>query len=489
MQLSPFTWSLYRDSPEGSAIITSFDSEDAGFNILQLIERFNLDYSKVVKHKVIEYTTECLYAYSVSDYEKPSSIEEAASIYEDCVRWGMSDGEMRVIETDDFQTMLALNTPLSFALYIHAPDFFFPNLFVYQFFNLTKIADVFEIALPSIPKKSDHKARCMYYMDLCRVFYEFRAEHKLSPAELCAFLYDYAPRLIDYKPSAEMPHPSQAWFIGGLITEEGDKILDITFWQANPSTRKGDILVHYQTSPTSAITNLWIAQTDGVIDPFFHYYSNTYLGNKIDIPPISLADLEADSYFVKHPLTRKNFQGVNGWAISSEDYRELFRMVEAKGGDTSTLPVLFAPELSETASILLERDVEVELLEPLLTQIGLTAKDYIRQLPIRAGRGHRIYPDYAIFYENTQGVTKAKILIEVKLLMKSPMQIATDFEQARSYANLLESNTLILCDKYCLMVYERGDGFDRDKYTKYCWSEFRDPDVFNRFKRVFSLIL
>lgn len=65
--------------------------------------------------------------------------------------------------------------------------------------------------------------------------YEFGIKHELSPAELCAFLYDYAPRLIDYKPTADMPRPAQAWFIGGKISAS-DQILDITFWQANQNT-------------------------------------------------------------------------------------------------------------------------------------------------------------------------------------------------------------------------------------------------------------
>lgn len=36
----------------------------------------------------------------------------------------------------------------------------------------------------------------MYYWELCEVFYRFRIENQLSPAELCAFLYDYAPNFI-----------------------------------------------------------------------------------------------------------------------------------------------------------------------------------------------------------------------------------------------------------------------------------------------------
>ncbi|MEG2761341.1 MAG: type I restriction endonuclease subunit R, partial [Mucinivorans sp.] len=67
--------------------------------------------------------------------------------------------------------------------------------------------------------------------------------------------------------------------------------------------------------------------------------------------------------------------------------------------------------------------------------------------------------------------------------MKSNREIETAFVQARSYANLLESSLIVLCDKLCVIVYERQDGFDRDRYTKYYWSELQDPDVYRSFKK------
>ena len=44
-----------------------------------------------------------------------------------------------------------------------------------------------------------------------------------------------------------------------------------------------------------------------------------------------------------------------------------------------------------------EKDVEKNLIKPLLIKIGYKKYDWIRQMKIRMGRGHRIYPDYAIF--------------------------------------------------------------------------------------------
>mgnify|MGYP006877200295 CR=1 FL=1 len=50
-------------------------------------------------------------------------------------------------------------------------------------------------------------------------------------------------------------------------------------------------------------------------------------------------------------------------------------------------------------------------------------KDFIRQLPIHAGRGHRIFPDYALHYDNKPDEEKAKVLIEAKFYMKKQSRI------------------------------------------------------------------
>ena len=98
--------------------------------------------------------------------------------------------------------------------------------------------------------------------------------------------------------------------------------------------------------------------------------------------------------------------------MSSEDYSELLRMIKAKGFDTDTLPKLYTPTLPKNVSIEIERDVEQQLLEPLLNSMEwYENKDFIRQLPIHAGRGHRVFPDYALHYDNKPDYERAKVLI------------------------------------------------------------------------------
>ncbi len=482
MKFNTYTWNLYKHSPEGQKAIKELE-EVGGYHLLQ---KYTPYYARFTPEGLYNDWLETIDCYGVSDCEIPTSLDEAKNFYEALIVLGIMIEGKAWIPHNDFRNMLGFIQPISYILSGFSHEYFFPYLFVCRFFDLNKIADTFEINLPPIPKKSNYKDRCLYYWQLCEVFYQFRIENNISPAELFAFLYDFAPNYVPQE-KTDIPEPTQAWFIGGYMQKE-EIDLGFTFWQANPETRKGDILVHYETSPISTITCIWIAQTDGVVDPLFHYYSNTYIGNKMDIPHITLKELQSDEYFSKHPLIKKKFQGVNGWPMSSEDYSELLRMIKSKGLNIKSLPELYAPALPKDVNIERERDVELQLLEPLLNSMGwYDNKDFIRQLPIHAGRGHRVFPDYALHYNNKSEEEKAKVLIEAKLYMKNNKEIENAFLQARSYAYLLESSVIILCDKIYLIVYEKKDSFDRNNYRKYYWAELENPDVFNELKNKLNI--
>lgn len=482
MKFNQYTWNLYKQSPAGQKAIREFEEANENMTEYDLFTKYNPYSAQFFSEDYFLDTCGLFWSVIFEEAKEIENIEEAKKFYISLILSGIYDKEGEyIIKEGEYNLMLSANDILSFLLYYFSPEYFIPNLFRCRFFELTQIADAFNIDLPSIPKKSDYKSRCLYYWDLCEVFYKFRLNNNLSPEELCAFLYDYAPNFIP-KEKTSIPQPVQAWFIGGK-TDEIEKNLDLTFWQANPETKKGDVLVHYETSPVSAITCIWIAQTDGVVDPFFYYYSNIYIGNKIEIPHITLKELRDDEYFSSHPLVRKNFQGVNGWPMSSEDYSQLLRMIAAKEFDIEQLPKLYAPTLPENISVTCERDVETELIEPLLNSMEwFDNKDFIRQLPIHAGRGHRIFPDYALHYDNKPDYERAKVLIEAKFYMKNNLEIEEAFKQARSYANILESSVIVLCDRICLIVYEKADSFNRDRYTKYYWTDFENPDRFNELK-------
>ena len=481
MKFNQYTWNLYKQTVIGIEMIKYF-SDARGYALFK-------DYclhANFIPEDLYNDWLENIYCYSVSDYDHPTSLEEAKGLYISLITLGIRVEEQQWLPANDFKNMLEIIQPMSYVLSQFAPEYFFPYLFLCRIFELNKIADFFNIDLPNIPKRTDYKGRCMYYWELCEVLYLFRKENGLSPAELWSFLYDFAPNNLPSK-KIDIPKPSQVWLSGGRLCQE-DKSLESKFWQSSPDTKKGDILVHYETSPISAVTCIEISLTDGVIDPLFRYYGCIYIGNRIAIPHITLKEFREDEYFSSHPLIRKNFQGVNGWSMSSEDYSELLRMIKAKGFDIDTLPKLYTPTLPKNVSIEKERDVELQLLEPLLNSMGwYENKDFIRQLPIHAGRGHRIFPDYALHYDNKPDEEKAKVLIEAKLYMKNNQEIEEAFLQARSYACLLESTVIILCDKRCLIIYEKKDSFDRDRYKKYYWGELENTDIFNELKNKLNI--
>ena len=484
MKFNQYLWNLYKNSPEGKSAISAFSDRKEWIEEVRLFEKYNPKIKDAFNVEVICSILEDFWCYKVSEYEgtELKSLDDAGKLYEEIISTGLIIETEEILNIGDFDRMLEFVPFLSMELNYLYGEYFFPYLYINELFHLEKLADYFEIELPSIPKKPDYKARCMYYWELCKVFYQFRTENGLSPDELSAFMYDYVPNLLTKEDNTEMPKPSAAWFIGGLIEGYG-KEWTIGFWQTNKETKKGDILIHYETFPVSAITCLWRAQTDGIVDPFFHYYSNTYIGGRIEIPHITLNELKADEYFSDHPLVRKNFQGVNGWPVTGKDYAELLRVIDAKGFDISVIPQIYAPSLPEGIVIKEEKDVEKKLLEPLLNEMGwYEYRDYVRQLPIHAGRGHRIFPDYALHYDNKPEEEKAKVLIEAKCYMKSNQEIEAAFLQAFSYAKLLLSSIIVLCDKECILVYDNKNGFSRNRYKKYYWEDMRNPDLYNELK-------
>ena len=90
------------------------------------------------------------------------------------------------------------------------PDLFVPYYFQYNFNVLEIIAEQFDIDLPRIPLKKDYEERYYYYGEVCKALNIFRVDNALSPYELWAFLYDFAPNYIGGLDSyliKELPEP------------------------------------------------------------------------------------------------------------------------------------------------------------------------------------------------------------------------------------------------------------------------------------------
>ncbi len=287
----------------------------------------------------------------------------------------------------------------------------------------------------------------------------------------------------------EMPEPTNIWLTGG--SKDDYKVFlenpikgENSAWTCNENAKHGDIIVMYVLSPYSCIQSIWRAEIDGIYTPFNFYNSRTRVTNGILIPQITLNELKADEYFSKLPITRKNFQGVNGVQFSATDYKELQRLLKTKGFDTSCLPQLYKPNLEFEGSLKIEKDVEEKLLIPLLEKLGFTENDWSRQLSQKAGRNEKAIPDFVFLPKGELHFQNAPMIIEAKFDMNSTIERTKSYNQALSYARMMKSSIFGICDKDRLIIYKEHNGFfDRFKPTfEKHWQNINDEEIFRQLK-------
>lgn len=416
------------------------------------------------------------------------------------------DVEFEDIPQATFKSELGTNLLLSLVLSRYFSEYYIPNFFPLQFIYLKKIADKYDIELPEVPNRSDYRGRWLYYDEICKSLNEFAIENDIqSLSELCAFLYDYEMSVIKEEMEEEhnkpMPEiPEQAWILVGNYGE-AEKTMKEGFWQSSPFTSKGDILVFYEKSPVKKLNSVWTALEDGFVDPFGHYYSFSYIGNKIEIPEemaISYSDFKENNYFKnrekKGNFVSKNFQDVSGWQVTYDDYAEIKRMLQTKGYDTSKLPSLYEPIKVGDVRIEREQDVSDQLLVPLLEQMGWKKNiDFKAEVEFNAGRGKTGFssekrPDFLLHIVETKDDIEAKVAIEVKRHMKNEKEIHTNFVQGRSYAKWGAVEVLVLCDMKRILVYQRNkkNRFDENDYIEFSWKDTENPDKFVELKKLLS---
>jgi hypothetical protein len=494
MKLNKFIWDIYIKSEAGKEAIRIFEECGTVDNdVIEIIDKY-LGEFLISPQDASAFVDDLL---DFVDTPLELNIEQAANLFEKFLSKGIlmqfEDGEKEHYTKID--ELLGLIPIISLWLYLKYPQFFKPYFFTNNKFSLlTQITDAFEIELPEVPLKRYKEDRFRYYWKLCTVFSKFQEENQLSNAEFCAFLYDFAPNYLEQNKyiEKELPQPTQVWLCGGDKGNNGDfNFLDNNSlvsqehrWQGNVDTKKGDIIIMYCLAPRSYIHSIWRATSDGIADPFFHYYSSISIGEGQKITPITLNQLKEDEYFSKHPLIKKNLQGINGYSFNSEDYERIFYLIKKNGGDTSNLPKLYSPTFQSNQTLNVERDVEIEIIEPFLKELGYLEENWIRQLPVRMGKGERNFPDYA-FLTDKRNKEEAFMLIEAKYWIKNNRELEDTFKQVWSYGLRLSSEILIIMDKNALWIYERHkNSFDRAKYLKKYWKELESPDEFNCVQKI-----
>lgn len=449
-------WNLYKNSEKGQKAIELFTLKDEGNEI---------DWAEKIFRKYNEYFG----GEETVDYCVDNYINILRNIFADKLE--PSDGENRVdyferlidnievinVKNDEngnlfkddssydyiislkkeYKNLGAILSELSLSLFYLHPGDFFPILFREQFDIFMKTLDVLEIPIPELPAKSDKRGRLLLYSALNENILDFAEENDLSIEETCACIYDFALMLLDEnKTQTEMPEPTNVWLTGGSKGDyksflenpvKGTK----SVWTCNENTKKGDIIIMYVLSPYSCIQSIWRADIDGVYTPFNYYNSRIRATDGIVIPHITLGELKADPYFSMLPITRKNFQGVNGVQLSANDYKALQQILENKGFDTSILPQLYNPDFEFTEILKNEKDVEEKLLIPLLEKLGYSEKDWTRQLSQKAGRKEKAIPDFVFLSKGEIYFQNAPMIVEAKF------DISSNIERTKSYKHYL----------------------------------------------------
>jgi hypothetical protein len=374
---------------------------------------------------------------------------------------------------------------VSLGLYQGQPEYFLPYNFRRKFNQVEEIHAEFDIPLPPIPGKADKSGRGVYYASLNEVWQEFRQRHGLSPVEMCAFLYDFAPQFTTPMDSSDLPSPSKAWLITGgpWDIEFAEKAGPDTVggWGGNVGIRRGDILMLYLVSPRRCIDSIWRACTDGFVDPFFHYHGMVWICGHVKTVPVNFSELMEHRLLSQKPAVRAHFQGPSSKAsFSVEEYEAILEIMKGKGQDISTLPCVPSSGYLPTVELQRERDVEIHLIEPLLKRLGYKQSDWVRQMPVKMGRGERNYPDYAFGANPTRGEESAKMLLESKFQLSAHREFVEGFYQTKSYALRLQSKMMVMAAMEGVWVFSPVSGrFDIKKFLRKSWGELSHPDAFH----------
>ncbi len=302
---------------------------------------------------------------------------------------------------------------------------------------------------------------------------------------MCAFLYDFAQEFITPLNSADMPLSSKVWLVTGgswdITTIDQATSDTVSRWAGNTAIRRGDIVMMYLVSPRKAIESIWLACTDGFIDPFFHYHGTVWICNPIKTMPVTFSDLKNHPLLSRKSAVKARFQGPSSRSSCTvEEYDAVLKIMESKGKDITLLPRMPLTEPFPQVEIQNERDVEVQLIEPFLKRLGYKETDWIRQMSVKMGRGERNYPDYAFGAKTRRGEESAKMVLESQYQLSAQGVFLDAFYQVKSYALRLQSKVMAMAAKEGIWVFPMGNGtFDIRRAIYKTWSDLAHPDGFH----------
>ncbi|WP_026664815.1 hypothetical protein [Butyrivibrio sp. FC2001] len=485
--INPYIWELYKNA-EGKKVIDIFReclyskiSDEYIDTISNLREYYcaNSSAVEVAKADLSRLKQNIRYDSSVEKTNEDVDLYIAGEDIDEC----FTDFYNQIFEKDEKDTFLYFINTIEYEttrLAIMWPGLFVPYYFLFNYNVLTKIAETFDITLPEIPLKTDIKGRMWHYVELCKSLNNFRKENNLSVYELCAFIYDFAPKYIGGQKSYiidDLPEPRGAYFIGGdgnnqdSVAEEDEN--NVIRWQCSPDTRAGDMIVMYLRTPISAISSIWRARSVGFIDPFFWYYRCTYIGNPVKVKRIPIDKIKKDKVLKELPIVKKNMQGINGVEIKPSDYNYI---VEKTKANVPKLESVFEVSTSEYAS---EKAVEDALIKPIIKMLGYDENEYRQQIYIEIGNhNYALIPDFVLAPSVSKGHYSGYVIIEAKRSITTEKQLEEAKTQARSYAKIMGAKYSSIASQEGIWVTSSKDDYSKNIFSA-SWDELKNEDKFH----------
>ena len=503
LKINQFYWQLYKESPEGKKTIEKFEkAARADFSIDEAVALFK--------------ENNPIWFLNMTEGETRGLFVESSRVFRD---WQFDNSKslranaeemISVCCYGDYEEAISLICPLSFTLYKKAPSYFIPYMFLLRYNYIRQILEDYDLDIMEVPGKANLKDRCFYYLDICDALTKFREMNGLTGSELCAFIYDMERKQYDAAYSKTATPFPQIWLTGGA--KDGEEVsAERMFWHGNAETKKGDIIIFYETGQTSikehrsCITGIWTALEDGITDPLVSYYGWIIIGNEIKIKPIPFKTLINDPRTNKLPRIGAHFLGISGDAVSTKVYEGLLNMIEEQNPtfDRSVLPQLHEPfkakvKFEDRGDKKPEKWVEEYLIKEMLERMrwGVEEQDYRRQVHLQLGRakieGEKTQDgrtDFSLFPFGRQ-LKCADVLIEAKAPGEMDGKgIETAFWQAESYASRQYAQLIILADGDKVLLFPRSkDGVFKysNNPESFTWNEIfsNTDDKFTKLRRI-----
>ena len=472
--INQYVWKLYLESG-GNEVVKAFEQN--------LAHRFTKKYSEFIgglrqKYTVSKWIIDNEFDQMIQLYEfykeknftnnkfSPIDEEDIYNFFISFLIYMLGFEENENIEMVDlFSPFIDYLASFSTELTLHAPDVFVPYYFSLNYNVLKIIADTFDITLPELPVKADYEGRLFYYVDLCRALHEFKRDNGWSSFELFAFLYDFAPAYIGGTSSyiiSDLPDPSGAYFIGGskddpFLSESEDAI---TIWQCSPETKAGDMIVMYLCSPVSAVDSVWRSCSLGFIDPFFYYYRCTYICSPVKMKQVGIKLMRSDKIIGSMPIVKKNMQGLNGVELKPSEYNHLLELGKCDAMRLEYSSVNSDKEYST------EKEVEDNVIKPLLKKIGYDQTDYVQQLYLEIGNhNHALIPDFVLLPEIKGNNRSAFAVLEAKRSITKSKDLTAAKSQVRSYAKLLGAKYAAVVSQEKVWVFSSVDDYSDELFS------------------------